>query len=356
MEYRISSMNKPDFIRLLGRTDTNAESPLMLYWTASGLEFDLRGSFLAMELESDYDALEPWISVSVNGHDVVRMPVEKGRRWLQLLNGLDPEKPHRLRILRESQPMGDDERCMLAIHALRHDGDLAPLPEPKCRIEFIGDSLTSAEGAYGSPVDTEWRPIWFAGSKGYPQLTADLLDGEAHVISQSGWGVRSAWDSNPAHNIPSRYDSICSVTHGKGGNAAEYDFHSWKPDIVVCALGANDMNALRSETGYTDPVSGENFRQDRKNLQPLEDAMIDFLGKIRSRNPNSVILWVFWAKTEPVGSLIQKAVTRRNKDGDANCFFEMVSPMRADGARNHPGLPSHARMARKLADILKKYL
>jgi hypothetical protein len=55
------------------------------------------------------------------------------------------------------------------LHGLACDGQLAPLPEPACRIEFIGDSLTSAEGAWGCPRDTEWLPLWFAGAKGYPQ-------------------------------------------------------------------------------------------------------------------------------------------------------------------------------------------
>ncbi len=356
MECRVCSPLNLDNLRMLGRQDQCPNLPLKLYWTDSGLEFDLRGSTLDLEVEADYDSLEPWISVAVNGHDIIRMPVGKGRRWISLLSGLDPDQPHHIRLLRESQAMPGDPACMLAIHALRFDGRLAPLPEPKCRIEFIGDSLTSGEGAYGGTADTEWRPIWFAGSKGFPQLTADLLGGEARVISQSGWGVRSSWDNNPANVIPAYYGKVCGTVRGKGGNDAAYDFSTWKPDVIVCALGANDSNAIRSKNAFTDPVTGNVFKQDKANLQPFEDATVDFLKLIRQCNPESPILWVFWEKAEPVCTHIRKAIARRRQDGDENCFFESVPMMRADGARNHPGIQSHGRFAEKLAGMIKGYV
>jgi len=356
MELKTYSPFDLENLRILGRSAKNASIPLMLYWTASGLEFDLRGSTLEIEMEADFETFEPWFCVSLNGHDLIRMPASKGRHLLPVFTGLDPEQPHHIRILRESQAMPNDPACLLAIHALRFDGHLAPLPEPACRIEIIGDSLTSGEGALGGPTDTEWRPIWFSAAKGYPQLTANLLDGEVRVISQSGWGVRSGWDNNPKSSIPAYYSKVCGVVPGKNGNDSEYDFDSWKPDVVVCALGANDLGAMRGAVPYTDPATGLSYRQNRRDLQPLEDAMVSFLQQIRHCNPDAVIIWLFWNKAEPVCSLTRKAVQRRNLEGDAACFSEIVPGMPADGARNHPGIRSHNRTAERIAAILKRYL
>lgn len=345
-----------EHLRILGRTDGRAAGPLPLYWTCSGFELDLRGTTLEVELEADYEDLEPWIELSLNGQDILRMPVQKGLHRVSLLRGLDPEKPHRIRLLRESQPMPGDGRCRLLVHAIRHDGTLAPLPEPACRIEFIGDSLTSAEGAWGCPVDTEWRPHWFAGAKGYPQRTADRMGAELRVVSQSGWGVRSGWDNNPDSRIPKHYAQVCGVTGARDGGDAPYDFNAWKADLVVCALGANDWNALRAETGYTDPATGEVFRQRMDDLAPLADAIHDFLDDLRRCNPDSVLVWLFWAGGDPVLGLIREAVDARRAAGDSRCFLEILPGMRPDGARNHPGLASHDRLASILAIRLKRHL
>ena len=254
-------------LRLLGRAGD--KRPLHLYWTGSGLEMDLRARELWVELEADYADLEPWISLMVNGRLVLRQMLPKGRHWLPLLRGLDPDKPHHIYLLKESQAMPTDPDSGILVHALRFDGELAPLPEPACRLEFIGDSLTSAEGGMGGPEDSEWRPIWFAGALGYPWTAARLLGGEARVLSQSGWGTRSSWDNDPSCNLPAYYEQVCGVVPegGLGGDHAAYDFASWKPDAVLCALGANDLGAM-GNPARVDPKTGESFRQSREDTAP----------------------------------------------------------------------------------------
>jgi hypothetical protein len=342
--------------RILGRTDGRSEGPLPLHWTASGVLFNLRASSLLVDVEADYTDHAPWISLSLNGQDLLRMPLQKGRHTLSLLQGLDPAQSHVVRILRESQAMPGDPRCRVLLHGLACDGQLAPLPEPACRIEFIGDSLTSAEGAWGCPADTEWLPLWFAGAKGYPQRIGDRLNAEVRVISQSGWGVCSGWDNDPNSRIPKYYHQVCGVIGARDGGDAAYDFTSWKPNLVVCALGANDWNALRADQGFTDPATGEVFKQSMDNLAPLGKGIRDFLAALRERNPDAVIVWVFWAGGDPILSLIRKAVDDQRAAGDTQCFMETVPGMKPDGARNHPGLAQHERLAAILATRLKRHL
>lgn len=345
-----------EHLRILGRTDGRKEGPLPLHWTASGVAFDLRSSSLSMVVEADYTDHAPWLSLSLNGQDILRMPLQKGRQHLDLLQGLDPAQPHHIRILRESQAMPDDPACRVILHTLGHDGTLAPLPEPACRIEFIGDSLTSAEGAWGCVKDTEWLPIWFAGAKGYPQRVGDKLAADIRVISQSGWGICSGWDNNPNSRIPKYYHQVCGVTGERDGGDAPNDFTAWQPDLVACSLGANDLNAMMAESGFTDPATGEVSKQSADNLAPLDKGIRDFLSDVRKYNPKATIVWGFWSGGDPILSLIRAAVADRQQSGDTRCFLETLQGMAPNGARNHPGLAQHERLATILATRLKRYL
>ncbi|NMA32961.1 MAG: GDSL family lipase, partial [Clostridiaceae bacterium] len=52
-------------MKVHGRT-TGCLSPLTLFWTGSGVEFNARGSELWVEVETDYDVYEPWITILIN--------------------------------------------------------------------------------------------------------------------------------------------------------------------------------------------------------------------------------------------------------------------------------------------------
>ena len=44
----------------------------------------------------------------------------------------------------------DEKRCLL-VHGLDCEGTLYPVPAGACRIEFVGDSLSSGVGLAGAP-------------------------------------------------------------------------------------------------------------------------------------------------------------------------------------------------------------
>jgi hypothetical protein len=335
-------------LRVLGRS-TPIE-PLNLFWTGSGVEFDLRGGELWAEFEADYDDLEPWFSVLLNGHCVLRQPLERGRRWLPLLRGLDASKPHHILILRETQPMPTDRSTCLKLHALRFSGELAPLPPPSCRIELLGDSLSSAEGALGGPQDGEWRPIWFSAWQNYGRLCAERLGGEVRILTQSGWGVRSSWDNDPACNLPEYYERVCGVAPegAKGACHQPNDFGAWKPDVVVCALGTNDRGAT-NQPSRLDERTNRLFKQEKDDLQPFENAALAFLQKLRACNPDAYLLWMFFEEEEVVLPRLRAAMERFQAQGDARAELFLVPMMKPSGARFHPGGDEHLRVAERLS-------
>ena len=136
-------------IHILGRTRKG--TPLPLFWTASGLEFQTDAGELWFELESGYDVMEEWIRIEVDGFCLQRMMVPKGKSRLCAFRGFPAGSLRTVRLLKEVQPMRDDEGRFLLVHGLDCDGNLFPVPKKRCRIEFVGDSLSAGVGLGGAP-------------------------------------------------------------------------------------------------------------------------------------------------------------------------------------------------------------
>ena len=74
-----------------GRTNDSL-TPLTLFWTAAGLELNVRGSELWVEFTADWDIHEPWYSFMVNGEFFSRRMAQKGTERVCVFRGMDPEK------------------------------------------------------------------------------------------------------------------------------------------------------------------------------------------------------------------------------------------------------------------------
>lgn len=71
--------------------------------------------------------------------------------------GMTPGKAKHVRLLKDVQAMHDDPAHLLQITGLEYaGGDFLPLPEPQYRLEFVGDSITSGEGAIGAKPEEDW--------------------------------------------------------------------------------------------------------------------------------------------------------------------------------------------------------
>ena len=127
-----------------GRTNGSL-TPLTLFWTAAGLELNVRGSELWVEFTADWDIHEPWYSFMVNGEFFSRRMAQKGTERVCVFRGMDPEKVKNVRIFKDTQAMNADPESVLQINAVETDGEFLPVPERNLKIEFIGDSITSGE-------------------------------------------------------------------------------------------------------------------------------------------------------------------------------------------------------------------
>lgn len=358
-----------EYIKIHGRT-TSERSPLTLFWTGSGIELNATGSELALEIETDYEQYEQWISIWINGAEVSRLMLEKGRRWITLFRGMNAANVKNIRVIKEVQAMSGDEHSLLQLHAVKGDGMLLPVQSKPYRLEFIGDSITSGEGAIGAREEEDWLPMFFSASQNYTKLTADRLDAEYRVLSQSGWGVLTSWDNNPNSALPRYYEQVCGLLSGERNEALGakqlHDFSSWQPDVVIVNLGTNDNSAFY-QPPWKDEQTGVEYKQrllegssyHPDDIAAFETAAAAFLHKLRACNKRTHLVWAYGMLGIPMLPAIYRAVERyKQESGDDNISVFQL-PMMNDatvGARSHPGQPAHAKAAEELANYIETML
>jgi hypothetical protein len=356
-------------IKVHGRS-TGCLSPLTLFWTGSAIELNAKGSELWIEVEADYDNYEPWISIVINKVPVSRLMLTAGRHWVCVFRSMNEKTIKNVRIVKDVQAMSGDPGCFLQMHAVKFDGDFYPVEEKPYKLEFIGDSITSGEGCIGDKSEEDWISMWFSAIHNYGAMTANALNAEYRIISQSGWGVLTSWDNNPHGNIPEYYDKVCGILTGENNEALgafqENDFLSWQPDVVVVNLGTNDGGAFYSPQ-WKDEATGETHKQRlnedgtfvEEDLKLFEAAAENFLVKLRKYNKKAHIIWVYGMLGIPMMPAIYSAVTSyAKKTGDKKVsVFQLPNTTKETvGARNHPGRVAHEKAAEELSEYIKEIL
>ncbi len=366
---RKASLAQLPEVRALGRHA--GRDPLTLFWTASGIELNFTGSELWVDFFADYLQVEPWVSVELDGVWLARFAVNPGESRMCLLRGMTPGITKHVRLLKDVQAMHEDPAHLLQITGLEFDGgDFLPLPEPEHRLEFIGDSITSGEGAIGAVSEDDWAGGFFSAENHYARMTADALKAEYRCISQSGWGIAAGWDNNPHHVLQPYYKQICGVAAGKRnaalGAGRENDFTAWQPDAVVFNLGTNDDGAF-DNAAWCDPNTGESFQLRRlqggdfcpEDAGRVSDGVQGFLTLVREKNPQAKLVWCIGMLGNRIMPVLQRGIEQYQSTSKDPWVWLLELPQVTDqtmGARQHPGVENHREAAAVLTAFLKKIL
>ena len=363
------SLKEVEHYKVHGRTEDDMY-PLPLFFNGSGIEVNVTGSELWIDLEVDCDVHEPWIWTAINSAFMSRQMLLPGSYSICLFRSMSPEAVKNVKFMRELQAMSEDNSCHILVKGFQTDGFFLPVSDRRYKLEFIGDSITSGEGTYGANEDTDWIAMYMSSSGNYAVMVSDALDADYHLFSQGGWGVLSGWDNNPNSNIPSRYEKLCGLAGGefneKLGVSRPYHFEKWKADAIIVNLGTNDASAF-NQPAFTDPVTGKTFKQHKNpdgsfnpdDLMRFEQAVIDFLAMIRKHNPDSHIVWTYGMLGYDLTLAITDAINRYQKQsGDENVAFLQLPNTTEEtvGAHAHPGVKSHERAAKVLIVYLKPIL
>ena len=360
-----SPLRSLPLVRPLGR-HARTDGPLTLFYTASGIECLFTGSELHLCLNAGFSLYEPWLSVELDGAWIARFPVPAGESEICLFRGMTPGVPKHVRVLKDVQAMHDDHGHFVQVTGLAFaGGEFLPLPEPALRLEFVGDSITSGEGAIGAQAEEDWISPFFSAVNHYGRLTADALGADWRVVSQSGWGLLSSWDNDPHRRVMSYYGSVCGLAEGPHNKALgahqPNDFASWPADAVILNLGTNDEGAMNNPP-RTDPATGDCYAQrpTPEHLAQLEQAAVDALKQVRALNPGALLVWAFGMLGDGrMRAVLEAAVARyRSETGDTRAYYLPLAPATPEtlGARQHPGVACHRQAAETLTAFLRRHL
>lgn len=346
MELRTYDIKNTGEIKIHGRTD--GSYPLTLYYTASGIEMNVSGSELYINFRVKRSDFEPWVAIIADGVPISRFMVANGDSRVCIFRRMNDSTFKNIRIIKETQPLDDE---LLQIVSVESNGEFAPVADKKIKIEFIGDSITSGEGAIGAACERDWIPMWFSAVNDYAYMTAQRLDADYRVCSQSGWGVYSNWCNNTNQNIPSIYEKVCGVSANPEAKA-DYDFSSFKPDIVSIYLGANDSSAFNQpewvdENGVPHKLRLRDDGQPEKDsLEKVEGAVREFLKTVRRHNPESYIFWICGGMAGEFLTPMIKSVIADFQINDKKTDLITLPPLPDGmlGALSHPSVRAHEWM------------
>lgn len=378
------------YVRPIGRT-VFENSQRWFSQSGSGIEFTCIGEYADITLlcenpDSIYYRHQPRVAVSVNDEVIFDETLSDSETVVHAeLSSFDEEAVIRVIKLSESaySSVGVGN---ISVNAKR---DIKPTAEKPLKIEFIGDSITAGYG-----IDEENRYSSFSTStenftKTYAYLAAKELDAQYSAVAYSGYGVLSGSTSSgylneddvifnkyynaidaktfdlPQEDETNSYDSD-ETNYGETQNTTEYNedsesttsvsegnapadltvwnFDSYKPNLVVINLGANDETYC-----YTD---------ERK--EAFRDEYVKLINLVREKYPQAYILCVLGDMNDTLYPYVEQAIQLfKNDDGDDRISCVSITfNMEENGSviNGHPSEKANISAARSLVDEISKVL
>lgn len=350
--------------KILGRAKI-LEDSIAIFWSASGIELNVRAGELWAGIDSDFSTHEVWIAIFIDGAQTARLMLGKGRNEICVFRNMNPEIVKNVRIYKETQAMECDARHKMILKDFRTDGIFLPVKNANVKIEFIGDSITSGEGAVGAKIECDWISAFFGATKTYAFKLAQMLGADFNVISQSGWGTVTGYDNDTSHALPAYYEKTCGVLRGSEnetlGAQSEWNFSLWQPDLIIVNLGTNDQGAFMNP-----PFAKTNFKMklradgtpEKSSAEFFEKGVVDFLKFLRAKNPGAKIFWCYGMMGRLLAKNIEAALELYKKQsGDANAHFVLLPEMDSEesGALCHPSEAQHEIAARFLYEKISPF-
>ncbi|MEU5259799.1 SGNH/GDSL hydrolase family protein [Amycolatopsis sp. NPDC021455] len=281
-------------------------------WPGIYFEGRFRGTGVDVRLNdarNDYD-------IQVDGTTVATL-VTPGRTTRQIRGLTNAEHSVRL-VKRTESPWVAGE---FDGFAAAPGGQILAKPAARTRqIEFIGDSLTagygdlsttrdcSANGGIDRNTDTDIS---------YGALTARGLNADYQVNAYSGRGmVRNYNGGDPGTDYRTYYDRTLQNVSSDAWPVPA----TWRPQLVVVALGTNDFSTALH--------SGEPWPTAERLIAAYKSAYQGFLDKLRTRYGTGTTIVV--GASNLYATQAQQVVTDRNTRGDSRVRFWNFDDPRLD--------------------------
>lgn len=325
-----------DLIRYSGRVDFADPRAPSLSWPGSAIEVKFTGTKASLILNDQFG--KNYFNVFVDGDfdNPVIIDCADGLGTYPIVNGL-ADGQHSLLITKRTE--GEEGRTGFIGLVVDDGAELLSLsPEPKRKIEFYGDSITSGMGNEAGIDAVDDILAEKNNFLAYGAIAARELNAEYRSISQSGIGIMVSWFD---FIMPQFYNQLDAV----GNNESRWDFSLWTPDVVVINLFQNDSWLVEKRL---DPVPS-----DEQRIQ----AYADFLASIRDKYPNAFIICTLGSMdATKAGSkwpgYIEAAVARRAKAYNDRKLATLFFPF--EGYGKHPRVQHHRKNAELLAEFIRE--
>ena len=223
---------------------------------------------------------------------------------------------------------------LCTLYSFCFDGELLTPPSKKDKyIEFIGDSLSCGMGNLGkkgveNPQTSRWEDV----TQGYTYGTAEKLDADYSIVSESGIGLAGSW-------FDPLFDFYSAWSYKRDKNL-KYDF-ARTPDLIVINLGTNDF-----------------YLNCDLKICPIEEVIEktkEFIAFVRSSYGKDIpIVWVsrFMFLGESYVNAIDKAIS--DFGGEKLGIYRLDVPTSSGGAHGHPDVAGHSVARDLLVEFIKE--
>lgn len=257
-------------LRYSGRWTTGPDAA-RVSWAGATVQLRFRGTGVAVDLDPGPKAEQFRVVIDGEPVDAV-LEATPGRQRHVLAAGLDPDRPHRVQLMKETYY---GEETTLHGFVLEACEVLPPPPAPPRRIAFFGDSNMDGTSLYDEK-DRGDSGAWFA----YPAIAARMLDAE---FSLQAFGGATLTD-RPGNNV---LDFITAPRRDR----PDPDYRDgFEPQVIVVNAGANDIATITNATP-----------EERKaRIKERYRTVVDRLRSVYGEAPHILLYNAYgWHREEP---------------------------------------------------------
>jgi len=330
-------------VKLIGRYIIK-ESTTWLVQSGAAIEFYLKAKNAEITLAGDNSVIyqapdqRPRYAIYVNEDLLIDETMGELEKSLVLFKSeKDTEYKIRVILLSEAMNGGIGIKKIKVNSCSNEEKIINPSEKKSLTIEYIGDSITCSYGIESKSQSEPFQTTTENFSLSYAFLSAKILNADYSGVCYSGSGIIADAAGNPGNLMPKHYTKANAFS-----SSDEWDFEKNKNDVVVINLGTNDFNYVRADNKREDV-----FIQEYTN----------FLGLIREKNPNAIIVCTIGLMgCEYMFPLIEKAIKLFDDPKVRSFLIPAQNPEDGIGAQYHPNAVSHQKASIVVADKIKEFI
>ena len=331
------------FVRPLGRTEVSSKGRSMNF-PSSGISFSFSGTKAEIHvshesggISDDYD--ENYFTVVVDGQKVDERLTLPKTGWFTIAENLENTE-HTIQIRRSDE----GARGRVWVDNIRVDSTngVYPTQMPERRIEFIGDSYTVGYGNLPMGIDNEGR----YGKNGdnyytYAAYTARHYNADYQIVAYSGKGAYVNYQgSDTANEISSMLKYADVKVDGDSTNPGDWDYSSYRPQIVTVFLGTNDEHGIS--------VQDETERAEYENN--FSNTYTNMIKGLREKYPVAHIILI----SKPSGCMKEEIDEIYSEISTTDKYIHrfVFDSFPVSGIHSHPNISEHKAMSDKLIEFI----